>query len=101
MNFIETRGNDGQHPQSVTFSQAILSPIASFGGLYVPESLPALGQAFLEKHLNSDYKTIAKDMLFRFEIDIDESVIDEALALYDEFDDPENPVPVVKVKEDL
>ena len=101
MNFIETRGNDGQHPQSVAFSEAILSPIASFGGLYVPESLPALGQAFLEKHVSSDYKTMAKDMLQRFEIDIDESVIDEALALYDKFDDPKNPVPVVKVKEDL
>jgi threonine synthase len=101
MNFIETRGNDGQHPESVTFSEAILSPIASFGGLYVPESLPVLGQAFLVKHLKSDYKTLAKDMLMRFEIDIEESVIDDALALYDTFDDPKNPVPVVKVREDL
>ena len=101
MHFIETRGNDGQHPKSVTFSEAILSPIASFGGLYVPESLPELGQPFLEKHLNSDYKTVAKDMLLAFEIDIDESVIDEALSLYDKFDDASNPVPVVKVKEDL
>ncbi len=101
MNFIETRGNDGQHPKSVTFSEAILSPIASYGGLYVPESLPTLGEEFLEKHLTSDYKTMAKDMLTRFEIDIDEEVIDEALALYDKFDDPKNPVPVVKVKEDL
>ena len=101
MNFIETRGNDGQHPKSVTFSEAILSPIASFGGLYVPETLPQLGQAFLEKHLKSDYKTIAKDMLLAFEIDIEESVIDEALSLYDKFDDASNPVPVVKVKDDL
>lgn len=101
MNFIETRGNDGQHPKSVTFSEAILSPIASFGGLYVPETLPQLGQAFLEKHRKSDYKTIAKDMLLAFEIDIEESVIDEALSLYDKFDDASNPVPVVKVKDDL
>jgi len=101
MNFIETRGNDGQHPQSVKFSEAILSPIASFGGLYVPESLPTLGQDFLEKHLHSNYKTMAKDMLLRFEVDIDERVIDEALALYDAFDDASNPVPVVKVREDL
>ncbi|MCJ7765217.1 MAG: threonine synthase [Thiovulaceae bacterium] len=101
MHFIETRGNDGQHPKSVTFSEAILSPIASFGGLYVPETLPELGQPFLEKHLNSDYKTVAKDMLMAFAIDIDESVIDEALSLYDNFDDATNPVPVVKVKEDL
>ena len=101
MNFIETRGNDGEHPTSVTFSEAILSPIASFGGLYVPERLPDLGIDFLQKHLRSDYKTIAKDMLSRFEIDIEAHVIDEALALYDTFDDPKNPVPVVKVKEDL
>lgn len=101
MNFIETRGNDGTHLVKVTFSQAILSPIASFGGLYVPESLPELGIAFLNKHLGSSYKTMAKDMLSRFEIDIDEGVIDEALALYDKFDAPSNPVPVVKVKEGL
>jgi len=101
MNFIETRGNDGQHPLEVTFSQAILSPIASFGGLYVPKKLPALGQEFLEKHLNSNYKTLATDMLHRFEIDIDADVIKKALDLYDKFDDAANPVPVVKVKEDL
>ncbi|UFS61462.1 threonine synthase [Sulfurimonas sp. HSL-3221] len=101
MQFIETRGNDGTHPLKVTFSQAILSPIASFGGLYVPETLPELGEAFLQKHLDSSYKTMAKDMLTRFAIDIDEAVIDEALALYDAFDDPSNPVPVVKVREDL
>ncbi len=101
MNFIETRGNDGQHPVAVTFSEAILSPIASFGGLYVPENLPKLGLAFLQKHRNSHYKELAADFLHLFAIDIEQSVIDEALALYDNFDDPSNPVPVVKVKEDL
>ncbi|MDX1295983.1 MAG: threonine synthase [Sulfurimonadaceae bacterium] len=101
MKFIETRGNDGQHPSEVTFSQAILSPIASFGGLYVPKQLPELGEAFLTKHLNSHYKELAFDLLTTLGIDIDEAVINEALALYDHFDDPSNPVPVVKVKEDL
>ncbi|MDO9281338.1 MAG: threonine synthase [Methylotenera sp.] len=101
MNFIQTRGCDKNRPQSVTFSEAILNPIASFGGLYVPESLPELGEEFLVKHLNSSYKELASDMLERFEIDIDKSVIDEALKLYDKFDTPSNPVPVVKVKENL
>ena len=101
MNFIQTRGYDKNKPKSVTFSQAILNPIASFGGLYVPEVLPSLGDKFLNKHLNSSYKELAKDMLNRFEIDIDSDVIDEALALYDNFDDSSNPVPVVKVKENL
>jgi len=101
MNFIQTRGYDESKPKSVTFSQAILAPIASFGGLYVPETLPELGEEFLTKHLNSSYKELAKDMLNRFEIDIDSDVIDEALNLYDAFDDANNPVPVVKVKENL
>ncbi len=101
MNFIQTRGNDETRPKTVTFSQAILSPIASFGGLYVPETLPELGEEFLNKHLNSSYKEMASDMLSRFEIDIDQSVIDEALTLYDKFDDSSNPVPVVKIKENL
>ncbi|MBE9527122.1 MAG: threonine synthase [Proteobacteria bacterium] len=101
MNFIETRGNDGEHPLNVSFSAAILSPIASFGGIYVPESLPDLGLDFLKQQLNSDYKTLAKSVLGAFEIDIDEAVIDEALSLYDKFDDPSNPVPLVKVKDDL
>ena len=101
MNFIQTRGYDQSKPKSVTFSEAILSPIASFGGLYVPETLPNLGSEFLNKHLNSSYKELAFDMLKRFEIDIEESVIQEALSLYDNFDDATNPVPVVKVKENL
>ncbi len=101
MKFIETRGNDGQHPEKVSFSEAILAPIASFGGLYSPESLPDLGENFLQDHLGSDYKTLAKSILTAFDIDIDDAIIDQALALYDKFDDPSNPVPVVKVKDDL
>ena len=101
MNFIQTRGCDKNKPQSVTFSEAILNPIASFGGLYVPQSLPELGEEFLVKHLNSSYKELASDMLSRFEIDIEKGVIEEALKLYDKFDTPSNPVPVVKVKKNL
>jgi threonine synthase len=101
MKFIETRGNDGIHSPEITFSEAILSPIASFGGLYVPKELPNLGEAFLTKHLNSSYKELAKDLLNTLVIDVEPSVIDEALSLYDKFDDPANPVPVVKVRKDL
>ena len=101
MNFIQTRGNDTTKPKTVTFSEAILDPIASFGGLYVPEILPNLGKEFLTKHLNSSYKTLASDMLSRFEIDIEKQVIDKALSLYDSFDDSSNPVPVKKIKDNL
>ncbi len=101
MKFIETRGNDGQHPEKVSFSEAILAPISSFGGIYSPETLPDLGEAFLNTHFNSNYKTLARAVLTAFDIDIEAGIIDKALSLYDTFDDPENPVPVVKVKEDL
>lgn len=101
MNFIQTRGVDPSKPETVTFSEAILSPIASYGGLYVPEKLPQLGQEFLDKHLNSTYKELAHDFLNIFGIDIDQNVISEALDLYDNFDDPKNPVPVVKIRDNL
>lgn len=101
MHFIETRGNDGQRPSQVSFSQAILNPMSSYGGIYVPERLPDLGPDFLATHLDADYKTLARDVLAAFELDVDTALIDEALALYDGFDDPANPVPVVKVSEDL
>ena len=101
MNLIETRGNDNNNKNSVSFSEAILSPMASFGGLYAPETLPDFGLEFIKKHINSSYKELAKDVLLSFNIDIAHDLIDKALNRYDNFDDSNNPVPVVKVKDDL
>jgi threonine synthase len=100
MQFIETRGNDGSKSPKVNFSEAILSPIASFGGIYVPEELPEFGVDFLEKHLKSNYKELALDVLQSFKIDIEESTLTEALSRYDAFDDPKNPVPLSKIEDD-
>jgi len=105
MKFIETRGNDGKNPESVSFSEAILGPMSSFGGIYSPESLPDLGHDFLKAHVDQDYKTLARDVLKAFEIDIEDAVINEALSLYDHFDDCSeaqcNPAPLVKVSDNL
>jgi len=101
MQFIETRGNDGKSPAKVSFSDAILNPRASFGGLYVPESLPDMSIGFLSEYLQSDYKTLAHALLKAFEIDIEEELLLEALERYDRFDDPNNPVPVVELADDL
>jgi threonine synthase len=101
MNFIETRGNDGIKPVEVPFSEAILNPSTSFGGLYVPAYLPKLEDNFILNHINSSYKELAFDILKAFEIDIDDAEINKALALYDNFDDVSNPCPVVRVKDDL
>lgn len=100
MQFIETRGNDGNKPSSISFSEAILSPSASYGGLYIPKTLPDVGEDFLIHHLDSHYKTLALDFLLKFGIDIEESVLKEALDRYDAFDDPSNPVPLSQIEED-
>jgi len=101
MSFIETRGNDGVRPSEVEFSDAILNPSSSFGGLYVPKSIPVLGVDFLTKHKDTNYKELAYDILKAFKIDIDDETIHTALNLYDKFDDSNNPSPVVKIKDDL
>jgi len=100
MQFVETRGNDGEKAKEVSFSEAILSPIASFGGIYVPQKLPNFGIEFLEKHRDSHYQVLALDVLQHFEIDIDELTLKEALSRYDAFDDPKNPVPLEKIEDD-
>ncbi len=46
-------------------------------------------------------KNSAKDVLKSFEIDISDSLIEEALDRYREFDDPNNPAPTVKVEDNL
>lgn len=101
MQFIESRGNDGQRPARVPFSEAILNPMSSFGGIYVPERLPELDAGFFAAHLSADYRTLARDLLALFALDIDPELIDAALDTYDRFDDPGNPVPVVRVQDDL
>ncbi|WP_331775805.1 threonine synthase [Sulfurospirillum sp. 1612] len=101
MMFIETRGNDGHKPEKVAFSYAILNPSASFGGLYIPETLPQLDADFFAKAQTQNYKEIAKTILLKFNIDIDTTVIDKALALYDNFDNANDPVPLKQIEENL
>ena len=100
MNFIETRGNDGQKPLHVSFSNAILSPSASFGGLYVPENLPNLDNVFWAKAAQMSYQELALHILQSFQVDIPESVLRDALALYEKFDNPQDPAPLHKLNQD-
>jgi len=99
--FIETRGNDGIKPERVAFSFAILNPSASFGGLYVPETLPRIDTAFLENASKKSYKEITLDILKLFRVDIEEDVLQKAVTLYDGFDDANEPTPLVQIKDDL
>ena len=101
MQFVETRGNDPSRASRVAFSEAILDPMASFGGLYVPESFPDLGLPFLATHIQASYKELARDLLASFDLDIEQSLIDAALDSYDTFDNPANPAPLSRVEADI
>ncbi len=99
MKLIETRGNDGHHPSEVGFADAILSPLSSFGGLYSPAELPSIKP---EKLLGfTSYKKLAQQILASFHLDVSDIFIKQALDLYDGYDDPVNPVPVVKIRDNI
>ncbi len=100
MKFIETRGNDGVKPSEVTFSDAILSPSASFGGLYVPKRLPDLDLGFFKEHIDSSYKELCSALFEKFDVDIEGDDLQRALDRYDLFDDPEDPVPLSRIEQD-
>ena len=99
--FIETRGNDGKRDKKVEFSYAIMNPSASFGGLYVPEDLPKIDLEFLQLATKKSYKQITLDILELFNIDIEKSVLEKAVSLYDNFDNKENPVSLRQIRNDL
>ena len=99
MKLIETRGNDGFKPVHVDFSQAILSPSASFGGLYAPEHFPLLDASFFAKAITLSYQELTLDILERFGVDLPKDVLGEAVGLYGHFDDPSNPAPLAKLDE--
>ena len=52
--------------QKATASQAILQGLSPEGGLFVPESLPALTKERLEKLVEMDYIRRAQDLLGDF-----------------------------------
>jgi threonine synthase len=101
MKFIETRGNESGFENEVEFSYALLNPSASFGGLYVPKTLPVLDEAFIKNNHELSYKELAYKILTMFKIDIDDDVLKDALDLYDKFDDKNDTTPVVKIEENL
>ena len=95
MKFIGTRGTD----EKKSFSEVILNPAAPNGGLYSPETLPTIDEEFINS--TTTYKDLAKRVLKKFEIDIEDELLDEALSLYESNFDNGEAVPVVKVDENL
>jgi len=100
MQFIETRGNDGNKPKEVTFSYALLNPSASFGGLYSPLHLPTIDAEFLLNAKDKSYKELAFDIFKIFDMDIKEESLKKALDRYDSYDSADS-APLSKIEDDL
>ena len=101
MIFTETRGNDGSRKARVGFTSALLSPVASYGGIYSPEVIPPIPADFLQTHLDCSYRDLALAVLQHLEVDLEPGILQQALALYEHFDDPADPAPLVKIGERL
>ena len=75
MNYVSTRNTDIK----VSASQAITKGISSEGGLFVPENLPAVSVAEIEKLASLDYIGRAKSILSLFLTDFTESELDSCV----------------------
>ncbi len=90
--YRSTRGGDA----NVTASQAILKGLASDGGLFVPESIPAL-DVTLEELANMTYQETAYAVMKQFLTDFTEEELKYCIAhAYDDKFDTEEIVPLVK-----
>jgi len=101
LKFISTRGNEDGFLKEVEFSYTLLNPSTSFGGLFVPKTLPLLDKDFISKNYNLSYEELALNVLKMFETDIEDEVLKDALSLYKKFDDKNDTTPLVKIEDDL
>ena len=93
MRFISTRGEE-----SVTGAQAIVKGIASDGGLFVPETFPAVSGTELEEMLGMDYPERAAFVLHKYLDDYDKDELLAALKkAYSQFDEGDA-APLVRVE---
>lgn len=93
--YKSTRGNE----KVVNSAEAILQGIAEDGGLFVPESIPALKEK-LEDLVNYDYKELAYLILSRFLTDYTEEELKGCIEkAYDDKFDTKEIAPLKKVGE--
>ena len=93
--YKSTRSNDVE----VTASQAILKGLADDGGLFVPESLPAL-EADMDTLAGMSYQETAYEVMLQFLTDFTEEELKDCIAkAYDEKFDTKEIAPLVKKDE--
>ncbi len=96
MNFISTRGG-----KKVTGARAIVQGLSENGGLFVPESFPAVTRAELEEMLPMSYPERAAKVLMKYLDDYDGAELLAALqSAYAKFEG-DDPAPLVRLEEGL
>jgi len=87
--------------ERVSFSEALLSPSAKFGGLYAPKKLPKFGKGFFKTAQNLSYTELAIAIIESFKFDVETEIFRRALKRYERFDDPKCPVNIQKIGKNL
>ena len=76
MNYTSTRDRS----LSVTSAQAIVRGISAEGGLFVPETIPALTRAEIERLVHADYVERAVTVLSKFLTDMTPQEVTDCAA---------------------
>lgn len=93
--FSQTRG--GGSTPNITLKESILSPKASFGGLYTLSALPKIPS--LKDLLPLSYTELSKNIFSLLQLNSFE--LDYALQSYENFDDSSDPAPISEISPDL
>jgi len=98
MKFIGTRGTE----EKKSFSEVILNPAAPNGGLFVPEKFPKINEKYILRFVDEfgekTYRHIARTILKKFKVDLDDDLIEKALYIYLNNFDSDDVVPLVRLK---
>lgn len=82
---VNTRLNENENQQSVSFKEAVLNPAAKHGGLYAPAFLPKLKDNFFEWAIGATYAQIALEIISKFGLGENE-IFKKAVQRYTKFD---------------
>ncbi|MBO4426372.1 MAG: threonine synthase [Clostridiales bacterium] len=94
MNYISTRGYDKKY----SAAEAIITGIAPDGGLFVPETIPAISKDEIEEMKNMQFFQLSARVLSKFLTDFTEDeLLEYTAAAYSEEKWGENPIPLVQL----
>ncbi len=97
MNYISTR-DTAETPRSISSAEAIKTGLAPDSGLFMPESIPALDEAAIERLIPMTYAERATEILSMFLTDYDrEALLADCTEAYSEARFPGGAAPVVPI----